>query len=36
MPAKGARKKQGRKQSAVKTEVKPVRPPALIPATLSI
>ena len=27
MPAKGAMKKHGRKQSAVKTEVSPVRPP---------
>src|SRR5213079_3411800 len=36
MPASGARKKQGRKQSAVKTEVKPVRPPMLMPAMLSM
>src|SRR5215510_886557 len=36
MPASGARKKQGRKQSAVKSEVRPVRPPMLMPAMLSI
>src|ERR1051326_523492 len=31
IPANGARKKHGRKQSAVKTLVRPVRPPLLIP-----
>src|SRR5688500_16130268 len=36
MPANGARKKHGRKHTAVKTEVKPVRPPMLMPAMLSI
>src|SRR5437867_4215 len=36
MPAIGARKKHGKKQSAVKTEVRPVRPPRLMPAMLSI
>src|SRR6185503_10235146 len=36
MPASGARKKHGRKQSAVNTEVKPVRPPLLMPAMLSM
>src|SRR5687767_3342418 len=36
IPASGARKKHGRKQSAVKTEVSPVRPPISIPAMLSM
>ncbi len=36
IPASGAKKKQGRKQSAVKTEVSPVRPPILMPAMLSM
>jgi hypothetical protein len=35
-PASGATKKQGRKHSAVTTDVNPVRPPALMPAALSI
>src|SRR3989442_766702 len=35
MPANGAMKKHGRKQSAVNTDVKPVRPPMLIPACLN-
>ena len=34
--ASGATKRQGRKQSAVKTEVSPVRPPISIPAELSM
>lgn len=34
--AKGAIKRHGKKQSAVKTAVQPVRPPISIPATLSI
>jgi hypothetical protein len=36
MPASGARKRQGKKQSAVKTDVIPVRPPTFIPAILSM
>src|ERR1051326_63573 len=36
MPASGARKKHGRKQSAVNTDVQPVRPPLWMPAILSI
>src|SRR4029078_10511452 len=36
IPAKGARKRQGKKHNAVNTEVSPVRPPTLIPAILSI
>src|SRR5438552_3864618 len=36
VPASGAMKRQGKKQSAVKTEVSPVRPPILMPATLSM
>src|SRR5229473_6764522 len=36
MPATGAMKKHGRKQSAVNTEVNPVRPPIWMPATLSM
>jgi len=36
IPASGAINKHGRKQSAVTTEVLPVRPPMLIPAMLSI
>ncbi len=36
MPASGARKKQGKKHNAVKTEVRPLRPPMLMPAMLSM
>ena len=36
MPAIGAMKKHGRKQSAVKIDVNPERPPMRMPATLSI
>src|SRR5688572_7594555 len=34
--ASGARKKHGKKQSAVNTEVNPVRPPLFMPAILSM
>jgi hypothetical protein len=36
IPAIGARKKQGKKQSAVNTEVRTVSTPTFIPAILSI
>jgi hypothetical protein len=35
-PARGRDEKHGRKHNAVKAEVKPVRPPMLMPAMLSM